>query len=126
MRWWRETGSEFGLEARREVRASLGWQAEACPTNAAQPPGSGDRPGGLSYLLMSTRASEAVPSNTAAASSAVNVSTLEEMFMEQNFGTHMEQKCASLKPSSGRVSSCMARAVSGSRESANCSFQSKR
>src|ERR1035441_7366843 len=83
-------------------------------------------PGGLSYVLMSTRACGATPSNTAAAPSAVNVSTLEEMFMEQNFGPHMEQKCASLKPSSGRVSSCMLRAVSGSSERADCSFQSKR
>ena len=35
------------------------------------------------------------------------------MFIEQNFGPHIEQKCASLKPSSGSVSSCMARAVFG-------------
>ena len=75
---------------------------------------------------MSTRASGTVPLNTAAASSAVKVSTLAEIFIEQNFGPHMEQKCASLKPSSGSVSSCMERAVSGSSESANCSFQSKR
>jgi hypothetical protein len=48
------------------------------------------------------------------------------MFMEQNFGPHIEQKCASLKPSSGSVSSCMERAVSGSSESSNWRFQSKR
>src|ERR1022692_2327659 len=45
--------------------------------------------------------------NTASASSAVNSSTFAEIFIEQNFGPHMEQKCASLKPSSGSVSSCM-------------------
>jgi hypothetical protein len=28
-----------------------------------------------------------------------------EIFMEQNFGPHMEQKCATLAPSAGRVSS---------------------
>jgi hypothetical protein len=27
------------------VRAALGWQAEACPTYAAQPPGNGQTPG---------------------------------------------------------------------------------
>jgi hypothetical protein len=46
-----------------------------------------------------------VPLATASASSAVNCSTLAEMFMEQNFGPHIEQKAASLKPSSGSVSS---------------------
>ena len=45
--------------------------------------------------------------------------------MEQNFGPHIEQNAASLKPSSGSVSSCMACAVSGSSESSNCLFQSK-
>ena len=54
----------------------------------------------------------------------VKLSTLAEMFIEQNFGPHIEQKCASLKPSSGSVSSCMARAVSGSSDSSNCRFQS--
>src|SRR5205823_896422 len=62
---------------------------------------------------------------TASASAAVNSCTLEEMFIEQNLGPHMEQKCASLKPSSGRVSSCMDSAISGSSDSANCFFQSK-
>jgi hypothetical protein len=37
----------------------------------------------------------------------VKLSTFAEIFMEQNFGPHMEQKCASLKPSSGSVSSCI-------------------
>ena len=55
----------------------------------------------------------------------VKLSTLAEIFMEQNFGPHMEQKWASLKPSSGSVSSCMARAVSGSSDKSNCRFQSK-
>jgi hypothetical protein len=35
------------------------------------------------------------------------------MRMEQNFGPHMEQKRASLNPSSGRVESCFAWAASG-------------
>src|ERR1017187_7206761 len=30
--------------ARKEVRAALGWQAEACPTHALQPPGNGQTP----------------------------------------------------------------------------------
>src|ERR1700722_17532230 len=64
-------------------------------------------------------------SATAAASSGVKLVTFDEIFIEQNFGPHMEQKCASLKPSSGRVSSCMARAVSGSSERSNWRFQSK-
>ena len=44
--------------------------------------------------------------------------------IEQNLGPHMEQKAAVLNASWGRVSSCMRRAVSGSRERRNCSSQS--
>ena len=40
------------------------------------------------------------------------------MRMEQNFGPHMEQKCAVFAGSAGRVSSWYACAVSGSKESA--------
>src|SRR5579864_4504982 len=64
--------------------------------------------------------------STASASSAVNCSVLAEWFMEQNLGPHMEQKAASLKPSSGSVSSCIASAVSGSSDNSNCFRQSKR
>ncbi|CKT20526.1 Uncharacterised protein [Mycobacterium tuberculosis] len=45
------------------------------------------------------------------------------MRMEQNFGPHIEQKCAVLAGSAGRVSSWNSRAVSGSSDSANWSFQ---
>src|ERR1051325_9595332 len=76
-----------------------------------------------SYLIL-TSDSGAVPLNTASASAAVNASTFAEMFIEQNFGPHIEQKCASLKPSSGSVSSCIERAVSGSSDRSNCRFQS--
>ena len=47
------------------------------------------------------------------------------IFMEQYLGPHMLQKWALLKVSCGRVSSCMRRAVSGSSDWRNCSFQSK-
>src|SRR5690606_40711874 len=43
--------------------------------------------------------------------------------MEQNFGPHMEQKCATLADSLGSVSSWKARAVSGSRPRLNWSSQ---
>src|SRR5947209_119420 len=69
--------------------------------------------------------SEALAARTASASAAVNCSVFAEWFIEQNFGPHMEQNAASLKPSSGRVSSCIARAVSGSSDNSNCRFQSK-
>ena len=62
--------------------------------------------------------------STASASSAVNFSVFAEWFIEQNFGPHIEQNAASLKPSSGSVSSCMASAVSGSSDSSNCLRQS--
>lgn len=52
-----------------------------------------------------TICSGAVPLTTASASSAVNCSTFAEMFIEQNFGPHIEQNAASLNPSSGSVSS---------------------
>ena len=45
------------------------------------------------------------------------------MRIEQNFGPHIEQKCAVLAGSAGRVSSWKAIAVSGSRERANWSCQ---
>jgi hypothetical protein len=41
---------------------------------------------------MRTNGAGAVPLATAAASSAVKFSTFAEIFMEQNFGPHMEQK----------------------------------
>src|SRR5262249_9749332 len=46
------------------------------------------------------------------------------MRIEQNFGPHIEQNLADLNPSCGNVSSCIDRAVSGSRDSSNCRFQS--
>src|SRR4051812_18517905 len=64
-------------------------------------------------------------SRISSACAAVKLSTFAEWFIEQNFGPHIEQNAASLKPSSGSVSSCMLRAVSGSSESSNCLFQSK-
>ena len=45
------------------------------------------------------------------------------IFIEQNFGPHMEQKCATLLLSLGRVSSWNSRAVSGSRPRLNWSCQ---
>src|SRR5205085_8321439 len=45
------------------------------------------------------------------------------MRIEQNFGPHIEQKCAVLAGSAGRVSSWYVRAVSGSSESSNWSCQ---
>ena len=72
---------------------------------AGQEPGG--RPKGLTPVWglacqsspeIRTSASGAVPFTTASASSAVKLSTVAEMFMEQNFGPHIEQKCASLKP----------------------------
>ena len=45
------------------------------------------------------------------------------MRIEQNFGPHIEQKCAVLAGSAGSVSSWNSRAVSGSSDSANWSFQ---
>jgi hypothetical protein len=45
------------------------------------------------------------------------------IFIEQNFGPHIEQKCATLWASLGSVSSCIARAVSGSRPRLNWSSQ---
>src|SRR5208283_753220 len=57
--------------------------------------------------------------STAAASASVNSSVFADLFIEQNFGPHIEQNAASLKPSSGNVSSCMERAVSGSSDSSN-------
>src|SRR5262245_33580666 len=47
------------------------------------------------------------------------------IFIEQYLGPHMLQKWADLKVSCGSVSSWNARAVSGSSERRNCSFQSK-
>src|SRR5688572_8442982 len=44
--------------------------------------------------------------------------------IEQYLGPHMLQKWALLKVSCGSVSSCMRRAVSGSSDKRNCSFQS--
>src|SRR5262249_61704246 len=44
--------------------------------------------------------------------------------IEQNFGPHIEQNFADLKTSCGNVSSCIARAVSGSSDSSNWRFQS--
>jgi hypothetical protein len=72
-----------------------------------------------------TRPLSGVACNTAAASASVKFSTLAEIFIEQNFGPHMEQKCASLNPSSGGVSACLARAVSGSMDSSNWRVQAK-
>src|SRR5579872_2607877 len=46
------------------------------------------------------------------------------MRIEQNFGPHIEQNFADLNTSCGSVSSCMARAVSGSSDNSNCRFQS--
>src|SRR5207244_10473562 len=46
------------------------------------------------------------------------------MRIEQNFGPHIEQNFADLNTSCGSVSSCIARAVSGSSDSSNCRFQS--
>src|SRR5262249_39511165 len=46
------------------------------------------------------------------------------MRIEQNFGPHIEQNLADLNTSCGSVSSCIARAVSGSSDSSNCRFQS--
>ena len=43
--------------------------------------------------------------STASASASVNSCVLFEWFIEQNLGPHMEQNAASLKPSSGSVSS---------------------
>ena len=43
--------------------------------------------------------------------------------MLQNFGPHMEQKCATFAPSAGSVASWNLRAVSGSSESSNWSSQ---
>ena len=45
-------------------------------------------------------------------------------FIEQNFGPHIEQNFADLNTSCGSVSSCIARAVSGSSDNSNCRFQS--
>ena len=45
-------------------------------------------------------------------------------FIEQNFGPHIEQNFADLNTSCGNVSSCIARAVSGSSDNSNCRFQS--
>src|ERR1051326_8651579 len=45
------------------------------------------------------------------------------IFIEQNFGPHIEQKCATLCASFGSVSSWKARAVSGSSERLNWSSQ---
>ena len=47
------------------------------------------------------------------------------IFIEQNFGPHIEQKCASLALSLGRVSSWNFRAVSGSSDRLNWSRQRK-
>ena len=49
-----------------------------------------------------------------AASFALNSSTARLMCIEQNFGPHIEQKCATLAPSAGIVSSWYARAGTGS------------
>src|SRR5207244_11369195 len=46
------------------------------------------------------------------------------IFIEQNFGPHIEQNFADLNTSCGSVSSCIDRAVSGSSDSSNCLFQS--
>lgn len=48
--------------------------------------------------------------------------TSSVIFMEQNLGPHMEQKCAVLPPSAGSVSSWYDRAVGGSRARLNWSF----
>jgi hypothetical protein len=47
------------------------------------------------------------------------------IFIEQNFGPHIEQNCAVLNTSCGSVSSCIRRAGLGVERQANCSFQSK-
>ncbi len=45
-------------------------------------------------------------------------------FIEQNFDPHIEQNFADLDASCGSVSSCIARAVSGSDDISNRRFQS--
>ena len=55
---------------------------------------------------------------------AFQSSTSRLIFIEQNFGPHIEQNCAVLKTSCGSVSSCIRRAVSGSSDSSNWRFQS--
>jgi hypothetical protein len=47
------------------------------------------------------------------------------IFIEQNFGPHIEQKCATLCASFGSVSSWNSRAVSGSSPRLNWSCQRK-
>src|SRR4051794_32294434 len=49
--------------------------------------------------------------------------TSSEIFIEQNFGPHIEQKWATLAPSAGRVSSWKSLAVSGSSDRWNWSLQ---
>src|SRR5450432_2104054 len=82
-------------------------------------------PGQSPEMFTSSRPGTGEFAATAAASSAEKSAVFEWIFIEQNFGPHMEQKCASLNPSSGSVSSCIERAVSGSSDNANCRFQSK-
>ena len=61
-----------------------------------------------------------------AAASAAAMSRIScEIFIEQYFGPHMLQKWALLNVSCGSVSSWYFRAVSGSSDSRNYSFQSK-
>src|SRR5271157_3909488 len=59
----------------------------------------------------------------AVASACLRMSSL--IRIEQNSGPHMLQKAAVLKASCGSVSSCILRAVSGSSERRNWSFQLK-
>src|SRR5579864_8743534 len=77
-------------------------------------------------MLYSLSLTSVCCASTESASAAVNCSVFAEWFIEQNLGPHIEQNAASLKPSSGSVSSCIAWAVSGSSESSNCRRQSNR
>ncbi len=68
-------------------------------------------------------ASKSVSVATAVEPSPCSARIFWEIFIEQNFGPHIEQKCAVLAGSAGRVSSWKARAVSGSRARSNWSCQ---
>src|ERR1019366_3867666 len=70
------------------------------------------------------RSSVRLPVFLSSSTCLLNSCTARLMCMLQNFGPHMEQNSALLKYSSGRVSSCIACAVSGSSDRRNCSFQS--
>src|SRR6266436_7552448 len=71
-----------------------------------------------------THLSDEPPRYGAAAPSVASLRISCVMRIEQNFGPHIEQNLADLNTSCGSVSSCMARAVSGSSDSSNWRFQS--